>query len=252
MIINDIKSLNQINSGLKPVLIMLPFAGGNSYSYRGIIEPLEDTFDVLCPELPGRGCFTALPPKNNLLDLVDFLFSMWIEPINLKRPYILFGHSMGALTVYLLLHHIRKNSITLPFHVVVSGSAAPEVKKDTLLSHLPSSEFWDKLKAKGGLSDELLSCEELMEYFEPIIRADIEALESYSYETLEPFDFNLTVLYGSTENLSKQDLLLWNNITTLKANIIEVLGNHFFIFKEKLWLISYLEDIASKIPVRRF
>ena len=247
MIINDVNSLPQLVLGHKPILIMLPFAGGNSYSYRGIIESLEKTYDILCPELPGRGCLTNMSPKKDMQELVKFLFSTWIESLNLTRPYILFGHSMGALTVYLLLQHIKKNHMSLPLHVVVSGSAAPTVKKDLQLAQLPSSEFWDKLSAKGGLSDEILSCDELKEYFEPIIRADIEALENYSYDYFDPLDVKLSVLYGSTEGLSKESLVLWNDTTTQTTNIIEVPGNHFFIFQETPWLISYLKNIPDEI-----
>ena len=80
----------------KPLLIMLPFAGGNAFSYRDLCLKLEEKYDILCPELPGRGSLTGEKLLDSIEAMSDYIFDHWIKPIHLTNSYVIYGHSMGG------------------------------------------------------------------------------------------------------------------------------------------------------------
>ena len=243
MIVNEKDKISSINSS-RPLLIMLPFAGGSSYSYKNIIKPLQHDFDILCPELPGRGALLNEPLIKDLHELVEHVFTNWIKPLQLKRPYVLFGHSMGALLGYLLAHSLMKNQLPLPIHLVVSGREEPMyIDEDEPTFSLSSSQFRDKIREYGGLSDTILNDPELMEYFDPILRADFEAVERYRPVPLDPLDIPITVLYGSQEDIAPGSVLLWNQASKRIVRIMQMPGDHFFIFDNAREIVNYLKSL---------
>lgn len=245
MIIREKEGLAKLNTK-KPLIIMLPFAGGNTYSFTPIIKKLNQNIDVLCPELPGRGGSSDEAGITDIKKLIDSIFINWIKPIDLKRPYILYGHSMGGLGVYLLLHRIIAEGLPLPFHLVVSGRSAPSfIKQRPLIYPLPSSEFWTRVREIGGTSAQVLADKELMEYFEPILRCDFEAVETYVHHDFEKLDIPITAFYGSEEENTFTAVNPWKNESSKFVEIKEMSGNHFFIFDHVPVMAAYLSGLFN-------
>lgn len=247
MIIHNSKDLFNVSFGKKPILIMFPFGGGNTFSYRGLIEQLEDTFDIVCTELPGRHFFSNMPLETNMSKLVEFVYSAWISPLNLNRPYILFGHSMGGLMAYLVAKELSKKKKNLPAHMVISGRGAPSVSRKSLYHKLPSSEFFGVIEEMGGMSKELLKNEGFREYFEPIFRSDFAAVETYTYTGSEQLDIPMTVWAGTQENINVSAIQSWQKETTQPLTYERLEGNHFFIFEHIPYIASSLKSMADDV-----
>lgn len=232
MVINNILEIDSVNKNLdSTLLIMLPFAGGNSYSYNPIIKNLDKYFTILCPEISGRGNMSDHPLFENIDEMVENIYNKWIKPLNLNRKYIFFGHSMGALLSYLLVHKIEEHNRPLPIHMFVSGKSGPTLKKEEITYNLPKNLFYKKLEELGGIPNSALYDDEFMIYFEPIIRADFKAVELFELKKRPPLlKINLTVLYGNDDNISLSDVKRWNMETIGNINYIEFNGGHFFIF----------------------
>ena len=105
----------------------------------------------------------------------------------------------------------------------------PGKEKDRHL--LPQADFIEILKRFEGTTREVLENQEMMELFEPVLRADFQALDTYTYEKSEPFDVPITVMRGSDESLMRADALRWQDETTRKISFLEFSGGHFFIFR---------------------
>jgi len=218
----------------KVCLYCLPFAGGNSYSYRPLQKILSDTPVQLSPlELPGRGkrIREKLLTELNLL-AVDALQQLTQQ--NLTQPYALFGHSMGALLVYLVAHQLVALRLPLPSHIFVSGHRAPSQSRRLSLKHnLPKSEFIAMLHRLGGCPQEILQDADLMNFFEPVLRADLQAAELYEYRQRLPLPIPMTTLFGSSEQeVNYQEAAAWQPETTYPLTINEIDGGHFFIFEQ--------------------
>lgn len=245
MIIHRSADLFNLSYGKKTILVMFPFGGGNTYSYRGLIEHLEKTYDIVCVELPGRNYFMSEPLVANIDRLVEFVLKTWISPCMQNRPYVFYGHSMGALIAYELTKEIVRRNMSAPSHVIASGRAAPSVARKRILHDLPSAQFWDELKRMGGMPESLLQNEELCEYFEPIIRNDFKAVETYRYTSTMPLNIPMTVMSGSNENISKDALDLWKKETTGEIRFLEYSGNHFFLFDHIPEVVSSIEKVVG-------
>ncbi|WP_034893909.1 thioesterase II family protein [Gillisia sp. Hel_I_29] len=213
------------------VLILFHFAGGNIFSLNKIKTSL--TFiDVKVVELPGRGKRVGKKLLNNIDDMVEDMYNQVVPIIKDYEYYYFFGHSMGALISFLLGHLIKSKLNRLPSCLFISGRGGPSyIKESENLSVLPSLEFRKKLKELGGCPDELLVNEDLMSFFEPILRADFEAVENYEYKAFRPLETKIIALYGLDEEIDENQMLHWQKESTLPIEVIELPGDHFFIFK---------------------
>lgn len=243
MIIHNHSDINNVSSGNKPILFMFPFAGGNTYSYRGFIESLETKYDLVCIELPGRNNLLQYELKDDMDELTDFIVEKWIYPARLERSYIFYGHSMGGILSYLITKKLQHENIKLPSHIIISGCAAPSVVREKKVHLLPSPEFWIELENKGGVPDIILQHKEFKEYLEPIIKSDFKAIENYIYQSTNPVNIDMTVMFGSEEEISQKSLIKWEIETIKKPVFLEFSGKHFFLFHHKSEIINYLKSI---------
>jgi len=234
MVIRDIDKISNINWN-KPIIITLPFAGGNSFSYKKICDFVNNNYNIICLELPGRGILS----DNNLMDdfyeIVDFLLKKWLIPIlsiNSNLKYIIFGHSMGALLAFYLAHEIKNQNMKQPLKLILSGREAPSFEEKKLLYNLPSNIFWEEIKSMGGLPPDLLENDDIKKYFEPILRSDIKAIETIKHKKYSKLFVPLTVLYGSHEDINLDGLFLWRKETAYHVDFIKFEGGHFFIFEQ--------------------
>lgn len=230
----------------KPALILLPFAGGNAYSYRDMLSNLQTTYEVLLPELPGRGSLSNQPLIDDANELANYIVNQVIKPLDPARPYILYGHSMGGLMTYLVAQKVKQNNLPLPKHLIISGRNAPCFKREKQVHGYPATTFWSEIHAMGGLPKALLENRELQAYFEPIIRNDFKLVETYQY--VKPdilLDLPMTVFYGDQDNMTKESVEAWQQESKQPVKFIEMKGNHFFIFNHVTEITNYINSLAS-------
>src|SRR2546423_7692121 len=87
-------------------LFCFPYAGGHAALFRTWSKGLPSEIE-LCPvQLPGRERRMREKPYANLPELIDTLVGV-LSPY-LDKPYVLFGHSMGALISFELARALRR------------------------------------------------------------------------------------------------------------------------------------------------
>jgi surfactin synthase thioesterase subunit len=214
-------------------LYCLPFAGGNAFSYRHFQAHLADAIQVIALELPGRGKRFKEPLLTTMEAMIVDMFLQIQKGITPNNPYAIYGHSMGALLGYELTRYILYANLPPPQHLFFSGRRAPSVPDDLPLKHsLPKEEFMKAVKDLGGCPPELLAHQELTDLFEPILRADFQAIETYVYTPASPINVPITLLHGSDdEEVTYDQLLPWQQETRQQLIIQSFLGDHFFIFE---------------------
>lgn len=222
-------------------IFCLPFAGGSRYSYNGYRQYAQH-INIVPLELPGRGSRFQEPLLDNIHDMVEDLFAQIKE--RLSHPYAIYGHSMGALLGFLLTRRIVEEGLREPRHLFFTGRAAPCVKKVREAIHTqPRDEFFASLKELGGCPEELLQDEALMDCFEPIIRADFQALANYQYETGDAFDIPITVMTGVEEDISREEALAWQQETTALVAVKAFVGDHFFIYGHERAIVNIMTGV---------
>jgi external thioesterase TEII len=211
----------------KPQLFLLHFAGGNRYSFQFMIPHLKD-FDIIVPELPGRG----RRMNEQLITDFDLAATEMYNQISmslLSPSFMIYGHSMGA---YLALRvtNMLERAGTPPLCLVVSGNAGPGMAttKDRYL--LSKEDFIGELKKLGGIPEELIENEEMFNLFEPVLRSDFEIAERNNAREEPAVKAPLFAMMGDQEE-DVEHIANWNKYTHSRFDHIVMEGDHFFIHK---------------------
>ena len=225
-------------------LFCFPYAGSGSLVYRGWPKHLPETIEVGVARLPGRESRLSEAPYRRLTQIVEDLAPA-LSP-HLDKPYVFFGHSMGAMIGFELARELRRLKAPGPSHLFVSGRPAPQLRGRTPHNYqLPDPELIEELKRLNGTPPEVFSHPELLELMLPIIRADFEVVQTYAYRPEPPLACPITA-FGGVEDaeVSRDELEAWRSQTTGAFRRLMLPGDHFFIHSEQF---SILRQIWSEL-----
>lgn len=211
----------------KPQLFLLHFAGGNCYSFQ-FLQPYLRDFEVTCPELPGRGRRMT----ENLVSGFDEAAEDMYRQISARlsgAPFAVYGHSMGAYLGLRVTGMLEQNGL-FPACLVVSGNPGPGVSDNKQRHLMEHDAFMDELHRLGGLPEGFAENAELMEFFEPILRADFEITETNELMDEKPVQAPLVALMGDTEE-KVEEISNWGRYTLTEFSHLVLPGDHFFIHK---------------------
>jgi len=220
-------------------LFCLPYAGGSANIFRHWAKRLPAETEVCGVQLPGRGGRLMEPPYTRLEPLIQILARELLPYFD--KPFAVFGHSLGALLIFELVHHLRREYQIEPCRMFVSGRRPPQIPDDAPSHQLPESEFLADLRRLNGTPKEILEHSELMDLMLPVIRADFAINEKYQYSARPPFTFPLTVFGGTEdENVGRDLLVAWSVHTTEELTLHMIPGDHFFIDSQQRLLLDLI------------
>ena len=116
-----------------------------------------------------------------------------------------------------------------PRYLFVSGRGGPAVEPAETRHLLPKEAFREMLLKLGGCPPEVLADPDLADLFEPVLRADFNALGATWYEPSPPFDVPILVMTGSDDDVSEERAMAWQQETTSEIRLAQFPGGHFFI-----------------------
>lgn len=225
----------------------LPYAGGNKYSYREL-EKIAPTFlKMITLDYPGRIPRIREPLLTDIMGLVNDIYRQIKHKTDIKE-YAIYGHSMGGLVASLLTRKLIENKHRAPLHLFITGTSGPSApsRREKKRHLLPQKEFLQEMKDLDGIPEEILQTEELLHFFEPVLRADFRACENYIHAHYEPFNIPVTVITGSEEDMEQEDIQLWKKETKQVVDFRVLPGKHFFIYNN---LNEVMEIISEKLSV---
>jgi medium-chain acyl-[acyl-carrier-protein] hydrolase len=232
------------NSNAKIRLICLPYAGGSASAYRSWLKYLPEDIELCAVQLPGRENRIGEPLLKDGLTIVKELLPTILEYQD--KPYILFGHSMGAKICFELARGLRKANAKPPKALFVSGGRAPQVKRREKDLHLlPEEEFVEWIRSFNGTPDEVFDDPELRALYLPILQADAAIEETYTYQEQPPLDIPIIAFAGiDDEAVKEEEVKPWVDYTNKEFHYHACKGAHFFIWEnEKEALRTIVEEI---------
>lgn len=212
-------------------LLVLPYAGGSAASYLRWKPHMAQTVEIVPLDPAGRGRRTGQPFAVNMAEAAQDVLKQALEHIDGRTPYVIYGHSMGALLAYELYHLLLERRAPLPSRLFVSGCRPPHAARNNKgLSYLPDELLKQELVRLGGTPREVLQSKELMDYCLPIIRADFRMLEHYVFrEKRELISCDISVFGGQDDDIPRAELEEWGRHTRGRAGVAMFPGDHFFI-----------------------
>ena len=224
----------------KKQLIMLHFAGGNCYSFH-FLKPYVPAEYSYCPiELPGRGKRMNESLLRNEIEATADLFHQ-INALRNSKPYILFGHSMGASLAIRVAKRLEEISDP-PSRLILAGNAGPGTGEKKSRSSMSDEELKVELSMLGGVENEVLSNDDLFSFFSPIMRADFGLLEN-ALELNDDFKVKIpiTAVMGDAEETAGE-IENWARFTLKDFKFYLLEGNHFFIHKHPSKLMKIITN----------
>jgi len=210
-------------------LFCFPYAGGGASLFRTWSDGLPADVEVCPVQLPGRGTRLLEPPFTRLSPLIQALTEA-IFPL-LDKPFVFFGHSLGALISFELARHLRKEYAVNPVRLFISADRAPQIpNRDPPTHSLPEGEFLAQLRRLNGTPREVLEDEELRQIMLPLLRADFAVYETYEYSTEPPLNCPISAFGGLQDHrVSRGDLEAWRDQTNVSFSLRMFPGDHFFL-----------------------
>ena len=231
-------------------LICFSHAGGAASTFRLWSAGLPDWLEVWAVQLPGHGSRWSEPPIRTIPALVDELIPV-LSPC-LRRPFALFGHSMGAVLASEIARSLKERAGVVPRHLFVSSRRSPNMQaSETDLHTLPDAELIEEVVRRyGGVPSELLNEPELLALLIPALRADLAALETFRPSNGDRLPCPISA-YGGTQDpaVSRSDLEAWRDQTTGSFRVRVFPGDHFYLDTQRVALLTDLS--ATMTPILR-
>lgn len=218
-------------------LFCLPHAGGGASLYRSWAAELPSWIDPVAVQLPGRENRLAEAPFTQAQRATEAI----VDALRgeLDRPYALFGHSMGALLAFEAARQLGREGTPSPTRLFVAGHRAPHCPEPVDRIHdLPDDQFIRRVRHLQGTPDEIFDEPSLRELFLPLLRADFELCDGYSFRPGPPLDCPVTAVGGSSDpHVPREALKEWRTLTRGPFETATVSGGHFFVNESRAELL---------------
>ncbi|MCP5468316.1 MAG: thioesterase [Deltaproteobacteria bacterium] len=233
-------------------LFCFPFAGGDIYTYRKWSEKLDDKIGVYAIQLPGRGARFNEALFRRLDSLIEELASQLV--LDLQAPFVFFGHSLGGLIAFELTRFLKKEFSLVPQRLCISSSLPPQLYSSWHHTYhlLSDRDLLEKIQSFGGVPQEVLAHHDLLEMLLPIVRADMEILETYVFEDFQnkyagadsKLHCPLHVMGAVQDTLILyQDLNEWQTHCENEFSLHTFTGDHFYLNSQMEALCQLLNKL---------
>lgn len=227
-------------------LFCFPYAGGGSHIFRQWPAGLPADVELCAVQLPGRGRRVRETPFKSMQPLVETLAE--VLPPFFDRPFAFFGHSMGASIGFELARRLRRAGAEGPAHLLVSGRQPPQAPYTDRGTYLLSdAELIEELRQLNGTPAEVLEHAEMMQLLLPLMRADLELIQTYISEPEPPLSCPISAFGGLRDEEADRDALQqWAEQTTAEFSLQMFPGDHFFLHTCLPQLLQAISGLLQK------
>lgn len=181
-------------------LVAFHHAGGSSTAYFPLSQGVPAEWDLLLPDLPGRGRRHRSAPLRDISAIVAQVVEDLLDFAD--APLALFGHSMGAVVAVETARSLAAAGAR-PVWVGVSGRPAAHYRGPVavLPYDVSDDELMRHLLALGGLPDRIHELPEFRDQMLRLVRADLTALTTYApLPGRPPLDVPMTAFGGTDDD----------------------------------------------------
>lgn len=241
--------LYHLNSPEQPEhrLICLPHAGGAPTLFRQWPATLPNEIEIIGVQLPGRGFRLREAPFERLEPLLEALIPVLRAELarlqgQAPAPVAFFGHSLGALLAFELVHALQVEGIQLSALFVSACHAPHQFPVDEKLHDLQRSELLPALQRYEGIPREVLAEAELLDMMLPALRADLAVYETYVYRQRPKLSVPIIACGGRNDvRVSPVELAAWREQAADHFGQYLFAGNHFYLNDARPQLLQLIE-----------
>lgn len=231
-------------------LFCFPHAGGSASAFRPWQALLPPEVELAAVQYPGREDRFGQPMAHDLHELAARVCDDLAAGL-LDRPYVLLGHSMGAVAAYQVAQELRRRGQRLPARLVACARQSPEHSRDSGVHRGDDRALVAELERLGGTPPEVLADPELRRVILGIVRNDYRLAETYAWRAEPPLDCPISVFVGDTDpECSADEGAQWVDMTTGSTEVTIFRGDHFFLTPQRRAVVATLLRILYAEPGR--
>lgn len=222
-------------------LFCLPHSGGSPSLFRQWPAALPPAIETIAVQLPGRGSRFREAPYERLEPLLQALLAA-LRPQLDDAPFVFFGHSLGALLAFELVHALQADELQ-PVALFVSACHAPQqLPTGETLHTLPRAQLLEALQRLNGTPQELFAEVELLDMILPALRADLAVYETYVYRQRPALSVPIIACGGRNDvRVTPEQLEAWREQAVGHFECHLFAGNHFFLNDARPQLMKLIE-----------
>ncbi len=218
-------------------LVCLPCAGASATMFLRWRRALPAWIQLLPLELPGRGARMDEAPATRFAPLAAQLLDELMG--QLRGPYVLFGHSMGALLAHGMYEQGRARGLPAPLALLVSACAAPSMRDPERFANLDTdAQLIADMRRQGGTPEELFKHPELLRMTLDVLAADYRVCRDFSADGA-PAAVPVHVFGGREDEISAAQLEAWRGTAAFSLDWFD--GGHFYLKQQELFFLRCLE-----------
>jgi surfactin synthase thioesterase subunit len=230
------------------LVFAFPAAGSGPSIFRRWLPHRPPGLELVAIHTPGREDRCIEPPVSSVTPLADDIAAA-IDRYG-ERPYVIFGHSAGALLGREVAWRLKQRARPLRLFVA-AGAAAPDVVVDGSLAEADDATLIGALRDWGGIPDAMLS-DDVLEVILPCLRADVAVADScrrdYPPTAEDRLDIPIIALAGADDPaIHWPDCQRWLAWTDAPSVAHLVPGGHFFPFEQPAAVLDYLERDPERL-----
>lgn len=210
-------------------LFCFPFAGGNAVFFHKWSTKLPTDVELIAIQYPGHGTRIREPVFRNLGNLLAG--ALEAIAIQLEVKFVFFGHSMGATVAFELARRLRDRRLPLPTRLFLSSRGAPQLPEINVPRHkFSEAELLGLARTLGGIPAEVMKSPDLLTLLLCGLRADLEAIETWTYHESQPLEIPISLFGGLQDpEVPWERMEPWAQQTRSQVNKHPFPGGHFYL-----------------------
>ncbi|MGN5376749.1 thioesterase II family protein [Streptomyces lasalocidi] len=232
--------------GDRTTLLCVPFAGAGPSFFHPWRDLAVDRWHVATVDLPGRERRILETPYRNVVEAAKNEIDDVARELGAGARVVLFGHSLGAVLAYELVHLLSTRDVHVE-RLIVSGSPGPWTQRERRAAGLPDEEFLARVEEFAGFRHEALDHPEMRELILPALQADCEMHEAYVPSTDEPVSVPICSLRGDHDGLvTQEEARQWRDATTAGFSYAEFPGDHMYLVDHGREVLDVIEAESAR------
>lgn len=240
-------------------VFLFPPAGSDISIFNKWEDYMPYGVEVCKLRLPGRGTRSN---EGFVLDCYELAkgIAVCINGCD-DIPFVIFGHSMGALIAYETVVYMQEQKMNGPCHLILSGMKTPKKisEQNGCFSRIHNGdegpmhllEEQELIKAfhkLGGIPDEVMKIPDFLRFVLHIFRNDLELCETYRRDNQVVLEIPITVFGGSADLIaSSEELYQWDEYSQKNVKVTIFPGNHFYFNENRYNFFFYFAKKISEI-----
>lgn len=222
-------------------LFCLPFAGGGASFYRPWCHHLKESIEVCLIQPPGREDRHTEPAYTHSSQMAEAILTQ-IRPF-LDKPFAFYGHSLGALLAFEVARRLHAARLPDPSVLFLAAHRAPHLPlMRQSFYNLPDHELVAEIRRLNGTPSAILEDREMLRYWLPIMRADLQICDTYEFVAASPLRCAVVAYAGADdEAVPPERMRGWQDHTTGAFALHVFPGDHFFVRTAQVALLEALE-----------